>query len=231
MLLVEVPYLGTLIRGLEFDTIYHEHLSYLSIHPLARLCGQYGFEVTDAEPVPLHGGSLLFSIQRAGTRRTNPRVARLVQREQRAALSLPGTLQAFSRRVVRWKSAFESCIERLHRSGARMVGYGAAAKANTLLNFCPSAAARLACVLDRSPHKQGLFTPGAHVPVVSPDGWEPNGATHMLITAWNFKDEIMRQMSWFAGQGGRFVIPIPRPRIVSGQARARITNHQIPITK
>jgi novobiocin biosynthesis protein NovU/D-mycarose 3-C-methyltransferase len=215
VVLIEVPYLGTLIDGLEFDTIYHEHLSYVALQPMQAVCARHGFEVVDAESVPLHGGSVLFAIQRTGSGRPpSERVARLARQEQQRRLTQAPTLQRFARRVTEWKQRFEACLEQLERSGAGLVGYGAAAKANTLLNFCPSAARRLRVILDRSPHKHGRFTPGTHLPVVDASAWDGDGATHMVILAWNFKDEIMAQMRPFAKRGGRFVIPIPQPEVV-----------------
>ncbi len=215
-LLIEVPYLGTLIEQLEFDTIYHEHLSYLALGPMTAICRRHGFDVADVEPVALHGGSVLFTVQRAGpSLAVSPRVEAMRRKEQALRVSDPATLRAFAQRVAAWKQGFESCVERLVDQGARLAGYGAAAKANTLLNYCPGVARRLTCLLDRSPHKQGRLTPGAHLPVVDPDRWEADGTSHLLILAWNFKDEIMRQMRPFAERGGRFVIPIPTPEVVS----------------
>ena len=215
-LLIEVPYFRTLVDQLEFDTIYHEHLSYVAAQPMAMLCERHGFRLIDAEPVALHGGSLLLVMQRAaGTTRPTARLEALLAEERQGRLLHPDTLAVFAQRVGRWKQEFEACVERLERSGAKLVGYGAAAKANTLLNYCPAAAKRLACLLDRSPHKQGRYTPGTHLPVVSPEAWNADGTTHMVILAWNFKDEIMRQMRSFAERGGRFVVPIPTPEVVS----------------
>ncbi len=215
VLLIEVPYLGHLIARLEFDTIYHEHLSYLSVEPMRMLCEQRGFQLVDVEPVALHGGSVLFSIQRAGMHhRTTARVERLRRQERQHSLTRRLTLRRFAARVTQWKQNFESRIDRLSRSGARLAGYGAAAKANTLLNFCPSAAPRLHYILDRNPHKRGLYMPGTHIPVVNADGWKDATISHILILAWNFKHEIIAQMQPFAARGGRFVIPIPQPKIV-----------------
>src|SRR3989338_2744854 len=215
VLLIEVPYLGTLIDGLAFDTIYHEHLSYVALEPMQALCARHGFEVVDVEAVSLHGGSLLFSICRAGGRhRPSPRVEDLQRREQQTRLMDEATLGRFARRVAEWKERFETSMEQWERAGASFIGYGAAAKANTLLNFCPTAARRLRSILDRSPHKHGRFTPGTHLPVVDVSAWEREGATHMVILAWNFKDELMAPMRLFAQRGGRFVIPIPQPEVV-----------------
>ncbi|MBI1952773.1 MAG: class I SAM-dependent methyltransferase [Candidatus Omnitrophica bacterium] len=213
-LLIEVPYLGNLLAQLEFDTIYHEHLSYLSLRPVMELCARHGFELTDTSPVPLHGGSLLFSIHRTGTAKTTERLNRMWKAEAENGLHRMETFAGFAQRVARWKEAFEGLIASLGSAGARFVGYGAAAKANTLLNFCPSVAQQLTAILDRNPLKQGSYTPGTHVPVVSAEAWRKDGATHMLILAWNFKEEILAQMRPFAERGGRFLVPIPRPELI-----------------
>lgn len=213
-LLIEVPYLGNLIRQLEFDTIYHEHLSYVSLEPLRKLCSFHGFVLTDVEPVPLHGGSILLSIRRKGKAIPTPQLDQMLQAEARMGLNEPAIYQKFSGRVAQWKDSFEALLDSLSKEGATCVGYGAAAKANTLLNFCPKAARQLSCILDKNPLKQGLYTPGTHLPVVSVQGWQPNGTSHMVILAWNFKEEIISQMSPFAKRGGRFVVPIPQPEVL-----------------
>ena len=105
-------------------------------------------------------------------------------------------------------------MDSLSRGGERWIGYGAAAKANTLLNYCPGVAKHLSAVLDRNPLKQGSYTPGTHLPVLPADAWAKNGASHMLILAWNFKEEILSQMQPFARSGGRFLVPIPKPELV-----------------
>ena len=215
VLLIEVPYLGNLIQDLEFDTIYHEHLSYVSLQPMMHLCQRHGFQVMDVETVPLHGGSVFFSIQRANSRnRRTSRVEEMMEAERQARLHDPGTLQGFSAKVFDWKREFEEFIEKLARSDAHLIGYGAAAKANTLLNFCAPVSEHLQYILDKSPHKVGRFTPGTHRLVVSAESWDGNGASHMVILAWNFKQEIMAQMHPFSSKGGRFIIPIPRPEVV-----------------
>lgn len=215
VLVLEVPYLGTLVESLEFDTIYHEHLSYLALKPVLRLCQRHGCSLVDVEPVSLHGGSLLMTIRRAGPgRQPSARVETLWRQEQAARLTEPATLAALAGRVAQWKATFETLIEQLAGAGAHLAGYGAAAKANTLLNSCPSAARRLACVLDRNPLKQGRYTPGTHRPVVPAERWAENGTSHLVILAWNFKDEIMAQLRPFAERGGRFIIPIPQPEVV-----------------
>ena len=130
-------------------------------------------------------------------------------------MSDPERLRRFAADVAEWRMRFEGLIADLHRAGASLIGYGAAAKGNTLLNYCSSAANTLHYILDRSAHKHGRYTPGTHIRVEGVDRWK-NGArfSHMVILAWNFKDEIMAQMKPFADQGGRFVIPIPDPEVI-----------------
>jgi len=214
VLLIEVPYLWTLIEHLEFDTIYHEHLSYIALEPVRHLCERHAFELIDVEPVPLHGGSVLLAMQRQGQGRPSAQLEQMRRQEAQSRLRDPASLRRFAGQVADWKARFERCVAELHDAGAQLVGYGAAAKANTLLNYCPDAARRLQCILDRSPYKQGFYTPGTHVPVVDAAAWQPDGTTHMVILAWNFKEEIMRQMQAFATRGGRFIIPIPQPEVV-----------------
>lgn len=215
VLLIEVPYLGALIANMEFDTIYHEHLSYVSLRPVVRLCMEYGLSLVDIEPVDLHGGSILVHIRRsAGSLRQSETAAVMLGREDSSGLHRPDNLECFAERVRNWRGQFVSFIKDLEGSGARLIGYGAAAKANTLLNYCPEVAKSLSLILDKSPYKQGLLTPGTHVPVRPVAEWSASGASHMLILAWNFREEIMRQMRPFAQSGGRFVVPIPKPEII-----------------
>ena len=199
----------------EFDTVYHEHLSYVSLGAMEHLCRQHEMELTDVERISLHGGSIVLHMRRKGVATPTARLTALLEEERRTGISDPKRLARFAADVHAWKTRFEQMIGELQAGGARLVGYGAAAKANTLLNFCPSAAKALSFILDRSAHKQGRYTPGTHLLVKAPDGWkgEPR-PTHMVVLAWNFKDEIMAQMKPFADEGGRFVIPIPEPTVV-----------------
>lgn len=213
VLIIEVPYFGELIENLEFDTIYHEHLSYFALAPVERLCADHGLGLVDVEPVGLHGGSVILHIRR-GRRPASARLERMRADERAHAVLAPTTLRAFAGRMAAWKDRFEDLVKRTAANGGRLIGYGAAAKANTLLNYCPDVASTLECILDRSPHKQGRYTPGTRVRVVPADDWESLKATHMVILAWNYRDEIIRQMKPFAEAGGRFIVPIPTPEIV-----------------
>jgi novobiocin biosynthesis protein NovU/D-mycarose 3-C-methyltransferase len=215
VLVIEVPYLGELVDRLEFDTVYHEHLSYIALRPMERLCAQHGLQLVDVEPIELHGGSVIMHVRRreAGDAPSGTLRAMLAD-EDRRGLGRPETLAAFGRRVETWRDRFQDFVAGLRRGGANIIGYGAAAKANTLLNYCPDVARSLRMILDKSPHKHGHFTPGTHIPVEPVERWTTDPATHMLVLAWNFRDEIMRQLAPFAARGGRFVIPIPEPVVV-----------------
>ncbi len=212
---VEVPYVGDLLANLEFDTIYHEHLSYLSLAPLVRLCDRHGLRLVDVDRVGLHGGSVILRISRAASRHApSRRLEQMLEEERARAWTSPQTLQRFGERVREWRGQMSGFIGDLRQQGARLIGYGAAAKGNTLLNYCPALAEALDGILDRNPLKHGRFTPGTHLKVKPAEQWAQADATHMVILAWNFKEEIMRQMQPFAQRGGRFLIPIPQPEIL-----------------
>ncbi len=214
VLIIEVPYYGSLVDNLEFDTVYHEHLSYFALQPLEQLFAKHDLQVVDVERISMHGGSMILHVSRTSVRRPTDRVSVMREQEQARRLTDVSTLIRLAEGVRQWKERFETFIADLVRTRATLVGYGAAAKANTLLNYCPAIARSLHCILDRSPLKHGRYTPGTHVPVAPADEWEAHGATHMVILAWNFQDEIMRQMAPFARGGGRFIVPIPEPRVV-----------------
>ena len=212
--MIEVPYLRNLIANLEFDTIYHEHLSYIGLLPIAKLCRAHGWSLFDADEISLHGGSIILHMRR-GQVPVTERLERLLTEEEAMGLASPEHLQEFGRRVLAWKRRWSDFIAGLANDGASIVGYGAAAKGSTLLNFAPEAGRRLSALLDRSAHKQGRYSPGLGLPVAAPDAWRSVNATHMILLAWNFKDEIMRQMHDFAQTGGAFVMPVPEPEVVA----------------
>lgn len=215
-LFIEVPYLGDFIEGLEFDTIYHEHLSYLALEPLVRLCDLHRLSLVDVTRVPLHGGSILLEIRNTqGQNGMTDRLKQMMREEKEKGFLSPKRLERFAKDVFRWKETFEELMSRLAKDGIPLLGYGAAAKANTLLNFCPRASAHVKYILDKSPHKQGRYAPGTHLQVVPAERWkEEEKSAHILILAWNLQEEIRRQLRPFAERGGRFVIPIPKPEVV-----------------
>ena len=217
--LVEVPYLGDFLAKLEFDTIYHEHLSYVSLGAMAHLCRQHDMALVDVEPISLHGGSVVIHMRRSAlAARPSARLTGMLQKERESGLTDPARLEKFAEDVTSWKSRFEALIETLRKEGASLIGYGAAAKANTLMCYCPDAAGSLQYILDRSTHKQGRYTPGTHIRVEPVDRWTSGPLpTHMVLLAWNFKDEIIAQMKGFGDRGGRFVVPIPEPHVIQNR--------------
>ena len=214
--LVEVPYLGDFLAKLEFDTVYHEHLSYVSLGAMEHLCRQHGMALVDVEPITLHGGSVVIHMRRSALwAQPSARLVQMLQQERESELSDPARLKQFAADVRSWKTRFEALIGKLRAEGATLIGYGAAAKANTLMCYCPEAAGSLQYILDRSVHKQGRYTPGTHIRVEAVDHWMSGPPpTHMVLLAWNFKHEIMAQMKAFGDRGGSFVVPIPEPQVV-----------------
>ena len=216
VLIIEAPYFGDLLQQREFDTIYHEHLSYLAFRPMQRLCDLHGLRIIHVDRIGLHGGSAIFHIVRSEQKvARSASLEEFLLQEERDQITSPERLGLFVREVQAWKSQFTELLQSIDRSGGVLAGYGAAAKANTLLNYCPEAAQLLRCLFDRSPHKQGRYTPGTHLRVEPVDRWQAQGVTHLVLLAWNFTDEIMRQMQPFAHSGGRFVQVLPRPGILS----------------
>ena len=205
--IVEVPYLGNIIRKLEFETIYHEHLSYIALKPVVALCREHQFELVDVDAVDQQGGSVLLHMRRRGRSAVLGPVHAMLERED---FTSPDAQAAFAARLQSWRRRFQSTVSELAGQGARFIGYGAAAKANTLLNYCPDVAVRLECILDRSSLKHGRFAPGTHLEVRPVERWAESRATHMVILAWNFSEEIIKQMQPFAERGGRFIVPVPR---------------------
>jgi hypothetical protein len=207
---VEVPHLLPFHDHLEYDTVYHEHLCYFSVRVLRTLFERFGMELIDAHEVAIHGGSVLVSAQRrGGPFRVEPSVGRLLEREEQAGLHRLETWQAFARRVGQSKEALVGEIDRLHRAGKSVAGYGAPAKGMTLLAYCGIGPERVPFIVDRSPYKQGLLTPGHHIPVYAPEKLLNEQPDVTLILPWNFADEIVRQQAEYRNRGGKFLLPVP----------------------
>lgn len=224
----EFPYLGELVDNLEFDTIYHEHLSYFSLASFGEACARAGLEIFDVEPIRLHGGSVLVHVCRKGSgRQPSARLREIRQSEETSDLNGDQTLGTFVRRLHAWKNQMTALVTGIQSAGGRLAGYGAAAKANTLLNYVPAVAEALECVFDLSPWKQGKWTPGTRRWVRPPDEWNKIRPTHLLLLAWNFQDEIREQLSEFEKSGGKFIVPFPSPRILAPLVRG--TSSQRPL--
>lgn len=210
---IEVPYVRDLIEKCEFDTIYHEHLCYFSVSSLRSLFLRHGLAMVAAERVPIHGGSLRVWVAHEEHAQTTPGVEQLLEQERSGGVDQYRFYQDFGQRVHKLRSAVRSLVTQLHGDGRRLWGYGAAAKATVLLNYFDIGPDLLECVADLSPHKQGCLIPGVRIPIVSPDrlGEDPD---YLLLLAWNFADEIMKQQSAYRARGGKFIIPVPELRIV-----------------
>jgi SAM-dependent methyltransferase len=214
---IEFPHLLELIRHVEFDTIYHEHYSYFSLHSLEQVFKRHGLRIYDVERLSTHGGSLRIFASHAARRDLQDS---LLLREVRAQESAAGladltTYSQFAMRVEACRESLLSFLAGARQEGKRVAAYGAAAKGNTLLNFCGVTPAEIVLVADRNPHKQGKYLPGTHIPVVPPEELMRVKPSYVLILPWNLRDEISGQLAGIAAWGGRFVTPVPVTRIYS----------------
>jgi hypothetical protein len=211
----EFPSLERLIAERQFDTIYHEHFSYLSLLVVSRIFQAHGLRVFDVESLPTHGGSLRVYVCRNEARHApTARVDQQLRTELDAGLKRIGTYQAFARSVVEAKVDLLNFFVDAHRAGKRVVGYGAPAKANTLLNFCGIGPELLEFTVDRSPHKHGRLMPGSRIPIMAPDKIFEARPDYVLILPWNLQSEIVERLVGIREWGGRFVIPIPSVKVL-----------------
>lgn len=214
---LEFPHLLRLIESRQFDTIYHEHFSYFSLASAARVLERHGLAVFDVEELPTHGGSLrVFACHaaQAGARRTAA-PARLIDEERRQGLERADTYHGFAEQVRAAKRGLLRFLIDAREAGKQVVGYGAPAKGNTLLNYCGIREDLLAYTVDRSPHKQGHFLPGTHILIHAPERIAETRPDYLLILPWNLRDEIVAQMGHIRTWGGQFVVPIPRVEVIA----------------
>ena len=208
---VENPSFLTLLAETQFDTIYHEHYSYLSAHAVSLLVRRHGLELVDVEDLPTHGGSYRYTITRRGSREISPRVQAAIDRELAGGLLDPTTWQAFEARSRATIGALRGWLEERRDSGDRVAGYGAAAKGNTLLNAAGGRPNDLVAVADGSPEKQGRFLPGSGVPIIAPEGLAATDPTDVLVLPWNIADEITPLVHNLLPRA-RVWIAVPEPR-------------------
>lgn len=211
---LEAHYLGDLLDQVAFDTVYHEHVSYWALGPMTRLFDDAGMRVVHVERLPLHHGQLRAFVQRAGEGEVDPSVERLLAEERERGLDRIETYRAFADRTRRLKQDLQARLGELRASGDRVAGYGAPAKGNTLLGFLELGPAELEYIADRSSLKQGLYTPGTHIPVVEPERLLADQPDYVVLLAWNFADEVMDQQAEYRRRGGRFIVPVPEVRVV-----------------
>ena len=211
---IEAHYLTDLLEQGAFDTVYHEHVSYWALGPMTRLFERHGLEVVDAERVPIHHGQLRVCVQRQGEGKVSERVGRILAEEKDKGLDRIETFHAFAEQVYRMKRDLREEVDRIKAEGSRLAGYGAPAKGNTLLCFLEIGPDTVDYIADRSPLKQGRYTPGTHIPVVPAQRLVEDQPDYTLLLAWNFADEVLRQQSEYRERGGRFILPVPKVEIV-----------------
>jgi 2-polyprenyl-3-methyl-5-hydroxy-6-metoxy-1,4-benzoquinol methylase len=213
---MEFPHLLRLIEQSQFDTIYHEHFSYLSFVTVEKIFAHHGLTLFDVEELPTHGGSLRIYAKHSENNKIkiDQRVEALKEVERQKGLGNLETYLNFSRKVQETKRKLLSFLIQVKIDGKTVVGYGAAAKGNTLLNYCGIRTDFIDYTCDRSPHKQGKFLPGTHIPIYSPDKISETKPDYVLILPWNLKEEITQQLSNVREWGGKFVVPIPEVEIL-----------------
>jgi len=212
--IIEVPYLRHLFDFMEYDTIYHEHLSYISLMPLVPFFKKKGFEISHLDEVKIHGGSLRIHISRIGDYTPTPIVEEMITSEERDGIHEQENLENFARKVKKNRDDLISLIHNLKADGKRIAGVSAPAKGMTLLNYCGVSKDDLEFVTEKCELKIGRFTPGSNIPVMRDEDLISHEIDYALLLAWNFKDEIIKNLPEFRERGGKFIIPIPEPHIV-----------------
>ena len=222
----EVPYVRDLIDHVQFDTIYHEHHSYFSATSLDKLMGQNGLCMQRIRRIAIHGGGLRFTVGRAGER--GDCVQQLLAEESSLGIDTLAYLQPFSHRVETIRAKLRDLLADLAGCGARIAGYGAAAKAAVLLNYVGIGPDKCRFIVDRNVSKQGKYMPGVHIPICSPAELSRRRADYVLLFVWNIAEEIMRQQRAYLDDGGKFIVPIPSPCIVPrSHSAAAATDHEL----
>jgi len=208
---MEFPHLLRLMDENQFDTIYHEHFSYLSFYSVEKIFAHHGLRLFDVEQIPTHGGSLrIFGCHAEDiSHPSGPAVAALRSEEIARGLTNAATYREFEARVKDTKRKLLAFLIEARNAGKTVVGYGAPGKGNTLLNYCGIRTDFLDFTVDRSPHKHGRYTPGTHIPILPPERLREMRPDYVLILPWNLKQEITQQHAYVREWGGRFVVPIP----------------------
>ncbi|MEP6573670.1 MAG: class I SAM-dependent methyltransferase [Gemmatimonadota bacterium] len=218
LVITEVPYLGEFMDHLEYDTVYHEHLCYFSVSALMRLAEAVGLSIIRVDKVPVHGGSIrMYAGPVARHHGHAAEVRALAGEERRQGLTSLARFERFGAEVAENRRAVLALLTRLKGEGKRIAAYGAPAKGNTLLNYCGITTDLIPYTVDRNPMKVGTYAPGSHIPVRPYEGtYEAERPDYIVILPWNFAEEIMQQPNErrFHDEGGRFIVPIPTPRIV-----------------
>ncbi len=211
--IIEFPYFLDLLDKNEFDTIYHEHLSYFSLFPFLQLLKKHHFLIFDIKRIPVHGGSLRIHIVKEAGNFVDKIVNEFLDEELAKKIDKKITYQNFAHRVKSIKRDLVDFLGKLKKQGKRIAGYGAAAKGNVLLNYCQIGIETIEYIVDSIPYKQGRYTPGTHIPIYPESRLEKDMPDYVLLLAWNFADEILRKQMKYREKGGQFIITIPYLRI------------------
>jgi len=214
VLIIEAPHFLKLVQNLEYDTIYHEHLLYISVRPLNRLFGRFGYEIFDVEEVGIHGGSIRIYVSRIGRYQTTVALSKLLEAEESDRIFDIERLNQFSDDVASHRFKLTTLLRSLKAEGNTLAGVSAPAKGMTLLNYCRIGPEMLDFVTEKSRLKIGKYTPGMHIPILPDAALAERCPDYALLLAWNFADEIMQNLKEYRDKGGKFIIPIPEPRIV-----------------
>jgi|SRR5579863_4329948 len=211
---IEAPYLRDLIDKLEFDTIYHEHQCYFALTPLVRLFKSEDLSIVDVERIAIHGGSLRIFARRGTEAAPSARVTALLAQETAWGVHTPELYRRFGEQVRAFRPKLGEFLDGLRAQGKSIAAYGAAAKGATLLNYCGIGRETIDFAVDRSPMKQGMALPGVEIPVFAPDELTRRRPDYLLLLAWNFAAEIIHQQQDYARSGGRFIVPVPIPKVI-----------------
>lgn len=214
IIVIEAPYLVKLIDNLEYDTIYHEHLSYMSVKPLQRFCRKHNMELFNVELKEIHGGTVRYFIGKKNKYPISKNIAKFLKLEHKKKIYSKKHLDIFAKKVESHRNELMNLLYDLKKSGKIIVGISAPAKGNTLLNYCRIGPDILDYVTEKNPLKIGKFTPGMHIPVYSDKKLLTHKADYALVLAWNFAEEIMKNNESYKKNKGKFIIPLPSPKII-----------------
>jgi methylation protein EvaC len=223
ILVLEEPYLAEILRQTAYDQIYDEHAFYLTAGSTSRLAETHGFELIDVEPQPVHGGSLRYVLSRKGVHRVSDRVRSVLQSELTNRLFDLKTYEDFRAAVERSRDQLRAVLDAKRREGRRIAGYAATSKSTTVLNYCRLGRESIEYISDSTPIKQGLYTPGTHIPVCAPEAFASDAVDCAVLFGWNHAAEILAKEAAFTARGGEWITYVPRVEVTSGKQAGRHT--------